>query len=1001
MRFFCCPLLLLLSVSASAAEPSLEKVDVFPAGMNKIKRYRIPGIVVTKKGAVLAYCEARKNGSSDWGEIEVHLRRSTDGGKTWANSQHIAHKGDRIEGNPHKKTGGEREQTVNNPVAMIDRDTGDIVFLYCVNYARCFAMRSMDDGKTWSKPTEITEAFVPFRKKYDWKVIATGPGHGIQIKSGRLVVPIWLAFGKVGDHAPSAAGTIYSDDSGKTWKAGDIAVPNEGGFVSPNETMLAECSDGKVMLVSRNYSKPNRKIVAYSPNGATQWSQPEFHKELWEPRCMASLVAYPSKPGMLLFSNPHTVARDKEGKEVPGAGGKRENLSIKISRDDGKTWPVRRTLDAGPSAYSDLAILPDGDILCLYEAGSDIKAARFPLAWVEAKVNGEPKPANRDELPASKMYAWYRQDGVKARGATVTEWETAVGTPAGRSLTHIVGTPKAVRVGTPSGDRTVVRFDGKAALWQTSASWGSLSNERTVVAYLRLAPKANGFLFDGSTNTGMTRAQIRDGKWQVGVQPPPIKNADLADVNTHEAKTGEWQVHTWTIKKSAKGTNISHYQGDEQKTVTTQASSPLSGFILGANVTTKVGLKFDMAEVIVYDRVVDATELKTVATYLKSTWGNPTELPPEKQPKTEGLPDDPRLFRTVIRKNGDDNVHTYRIPGLATTPKGTLIAVFDIRNKSGADLPGDIDVGMMRSTDDGKTWSAMKRIMDYDAGVAGSRGNGVGDPAILVDRKTGTIFVAALWSKGNRAWFGSGPGLTPDETGQFVICQSTDDGLTWSKPVSITPQVMHKDWLLCFQGPGNGIQLKDGTLVFPAQYKGKDKIPHSCFVASSDGGKNWTISPPAVPGGPPTSESAIAQLADGSLLLSMRNESRGGKRVWARWEWKDTITKGKWSEHWLDVTDPTCMASLISHPHGELILSNPNNAKRRDHLTIRTSKDSGKTWSSGKLLDPGTAMYSCLTVLKDGSIGIVYENGEGLVFIRFPLAWLKEKVAPPAPPSMP
>ncbi|MFM8272591.1 MAG: exo-alpha-sialidase, partial [Gemmata sp.] len=210
-------------------------------------------------------------------------------------------------------------------------------------------------------------------------------------------------------------------------------------------------------------------------------------------------------------------------------------------------------------------------------------------------------------------------------------------------------------------------------------------------------------------------------------------------------------------------------------------------------------------------------------------------------------------------------------------------------------------------------------------------------------------------------------------------------------------------WLLCFQGPGNGIQLKDGSLVFPAQYKGKDKVPHSCFVASSDGGKNWTVSPPAVPDGPPTSECAVAELADGSLLLSMRNEARGGKRVWARWEWKGIISKGRWSEHWLAVTDPTCMASLISHPHGELLLSNPNNAKRRDHLTIRASKDGGKTWSDGRLLDPGTAMYSCLTVLKDGRIGILYENGEGLVFARFPLEWAlgseerKDPAAPKAP----
>lgn len=364
------------------AEPLLEKTAVFPAGMSGIARYRIPGIVVTAKGTVLAYSEARKNNSSDWGEIEIHLRRSTDGGKTWEPGKHIAHFGDRLEGNPRKKEGGEHEQTVNNPVAIVDHVSGAVEFLYCINYARCYSMRSTDDGLTWSAPVDITATFEPFRKHYDWKVIATGPGHGIQLKSGRLVVPIWLAYGKTGDHSPSAAATIYSDDHGKTWKAGELAVPNEGEFKNPNETMLATLADDSVMLVTRSVSKPNRKIITISPNGATGWSKPVFHEQLWEPICMASIVAHPSKPGTLVFSNPHSLGLDKEGKEMPAGRGKRQNLSIKLSRDDGKTWPVNKTLDAGLSAYSDLAVLPGGTVLCLYEADKDIACACFNLEWV-------------------------------------------------------------------------------------------------------------------------------------------------------------------------------------------------------------------------------------------------------------------------------------------------------------------------------------------------------------------------------------------------------------------------------------------------------------------------------------------------------------------------------------------------------------------------------------------------------------------------------------------
>lgn len=387
-----CVKLVILTASALAfflqsanAQPMLEKNTVFAANTEGIRSYRIPGIVVTTKGTVLAYCEARKNNSSDWGEIEVHLRRSTDGGKTWELQKKIAHTGVRFEGNPTKKIDGATEQTVNNPVAIVNRQTGNIHFLYCINYSRCFSMRSNDDGITWSKPVDITATFEPFRMKVDWNVIATGPGHGIQLKSGRLVVPIWLAYGKPGEHKPSAAATIYSDDHGKTWKAGEIPLPNEGEMGNPNETMITELSDGSVMLVNRNVSKPNRKLITTSPDGATNWQKPYFHPQLWEPICMASIVSHPSNPGTLIYSNPHTLGLDTKKKEIPSGRGKRENLSIKLSRDDGKTWPLSKTLEAGPSAYSDLAVLSDGTILCLYEGKEVITLARFNLDWLNQK----------------------------------------------------------------------------------------------------------------------------------------------------------------------------------------------------------------------------------------------------------------------------------------------------------------------------------------------------------------------------------------------------------------------------------------------------------------------------------------------------------------------------------------------------------------------------------------------------------------------------------------
>jgi sialidase-1 len=384
---------------AKRAAPFLEKVDLFEAGKLGYALYRIPGIVVTAKGTVLAYCEARKSDKGDWGVIDVLLRRSTDGGKTWGPRRQVAHFGPAVPRSPaalRQKLAAEGEQTVNNPVAIVDRKTGAVHFLYCVEYARCFYLRSDDDGQTFTRPVDVTATFDKFRPEYKWQVLATGPGHGIQLKNDRLVVPVWLSTGTGGHaHRPSVASVIYSDDHGKTWQRGEVAAPNTKELVHPNETAAVQLADGRVLLNVRSESRPNRRLVTSSKDGATGWTKPVFHKQLLEPICMASIVRLSEKPAgdknRLVFANPHNLSR-ADGKEVPGAVRDRKNLSLKLSYDEGETWPVHKTLEKGLSGYSDLAVLPDGTILCFYERGSTdgksiyktglLTVARLNLEWL-------------------------------------------------------------------------------------------------------------------------------------------------------------------------------------------------------------------------------------------------------------------------------------------------------------------------------------------------------------------------------------------------------------------------------------------------------------------------------------------------------------------------------------------------------------------------------------------------------------------------------------------
>lgn len=336
-----------------------------------------------------------------------------------------------------------------------------------------------------------------------------------------------------------------------------------------------------------------------------------------------------------------------------------------------------------------------------------------------------------------------------------------------------------------------------------------------------------------------------------------------------------------------------------------------------------------------------------------------------------------------VRHAGDDNSDAFRIPGLVTTNKGTLLGVYDVRYNNSADLQEHVDIGLSRSTDGGKTWEKMRLPLTFgETGGLPSAQNGVGDPAILVDTKTNNVWIVAAWTHGmgnQRAWWSSHPGMDMNRTAQLVLAKSTDDGKTWSEPINITNQVKDPSWYFLLQGPGRGITMDDGTLVFPTQFIDSTRVPNAAIMYSKDRGETWKMHQYARTN---TTEAQVAEVEPGVLMLNMR-DNRGGSRA-------VSVTKDlgrTWTEHVSSrkaLQEPVCMASLIHVKAKDnilnknlLIFSNPNTTNGRYNMTIKISMDGGVTWPPEYqlLLDEGYSWgYSCLTMIDKETIGILYES---------------------------
>jgi sialidase-1 len=344
--------------------------NVFESGESGYYMFRIPALVVTKRGTVLAFSEGRKNSARDFGAIDLVVKRSEDTGFTWGPVQVV-----------HSEPS---EVTMGNVVPIADRMTGDVHAVFCEDARRLWYTRSTDEGATFAEPVDLTPVVEELcaRAGMSWRRIFAGPGRGWQMRSGRLVVPI-KPMGPEQNGVRRRVGVIYSDDHGNTWHGSDL-VPATIGEIS--EATVFETGDGTLVMNIR-WHDGSYRVVSRSMDGGRTWSEALPDRALPDPGCQGSILRYSDDPTdrRVIFSN-----LDEQRREFYA----RRRLTVRLSTDDAETWSSKKLIIPGPSGYSDLAVLPSGEILLIMERGTEVYSEYLSLVrfW----------PEDIDELPGAE-----------------------------------------------------------------------------------------------------------------------------------------------------------------------------------------------------------------------------------------------------------------------------------------------------------------------------------------------------------------------------------------------------------------------------------------------------------------------------------------------------------------------------------------------------------------------------------------------------------------------
>ncbi|WP_084143167.1 exo-alpha-sialidase [Amycolatopsis taiwanensis] len=957
------------AIATQAAAAPEQQVLFKAANEQGYSCFRIPAVVKSVKNTLLAFAEGRVDNCGDTGDIDLVLKRSTDGGRTWSPLQLV------------NEGGGD---THGNPVPIVDRTTGRIFLFTTYNAGRnddkaCATpcprtphlQYSDDDGATWSDPVDLSaQAKLP---EWDWWY-ATGPVHGIQLTKGahkgRLVLGV---SGEVSDGKQAYANDgalVYSDDHGRTWQVGAngrTTFPKGGTFTQkPQEVTVTELADGSVYAGARDQngtSVGNRSYAISKDGGATFSTQWTPIPDLVTPTVQGSVLRL-DRPGAdrMLFSAPSDTDR-------------RRWMMIRSSYDGGRSWESAEQgtrITADWSGYSDLVQI----------SGNDVANAEVGLLYEGGPVDA------RDEI----RFTRFTESNLGPRG------------PVGPT------TPDTSRT---KADAYVL---GGASL--TAGKFGGGLELDGVDDYLRVPYAEEQLPGDGDlTYTAWFRYGASTGQqallWlggmgstapQLWLRGEPASNRLVALMTTAQ---GSASIATTSAYNDNQWHHVVLQRAGGKLTLWVDGQQAATGNAVGGSISERVAFqihlgerqdyqqRFDGAfdEVRLYKRALSSAELDQIRqSNADVPSGQVLRLPMDKLKGADGA------CTSVPFVSGTEGYHTFRIPAIVKAGNGSVLAFAEGRLEGGGDS-GAIRVVLKQSTDGGCTWGPLSVVSENSDATAGN-------PAPVVLANGDVVLLTTRNGRVSEKEIMSGTASAADSRRVFVQ-RSTDDGRSWSPAQEITDVAKKAGWRWYATGPGHAIVLQHGEhkgrIVVPANHSGSPPAGSTDMgteakyygghdLISDDGGRTWRIgfAEERADTGIAANESTVAELPDGSLYFNSRNQGATGNRVDAYSTDGGTSLVAPYQPQ-PGLTIPKVQGSVLQTNRPDLLLfSGPSDPSARKALAIRASSDRGRTWRQALVVSPAPAAYSDLVQLSGATVGLLYETGvtgtyESITYTQIPM----------------